>query len=100
MPKRYPPEFRRRVLDLVKAGTPVAQVAAVLGVSPQTIYTWRKQEQIDTGERPGVSSGDQAELVAARRRISQLEAELGIAKRATELLKQEASPKGGTRRSR
>jgi transposase-like protein len=41
-------------LDLLKAGKPVAQVAAFLGVSPQAIYTWRKQERIDTGERPGV----------------------------------------------
>ena len=99
MPKSYPPEFRRRVLDLVKAGKPVAQIAADVGVSQQAIYTWRKQEQIDTGERAGLSSSDHAELVAARRRIAQLEAELGIAKRTAELLKREVPPKGGTRRS-
>ncbi len=27
MPKRYPEEFRRKVLDLVAAGRPVAQIA-------------------------------------------------------------------------
>ena len=44
MPRRYPAEFRRKVLDLVAAGRPVAEVAAQLGVSGQTIYNWRNQE--------------------------------------------------------
>ena len=51
MPYRYSPEFRRRVLDRVAAGRSVASVAVDLGVSDQTIYTWRKQELIDTGAR-------------------------------------------------
>ena len=49
VPKRYPEEFRRKVLDLVASGRPVAQIAADLGISDQTIYGWRKQELIDTG---------------------------------------------------
>ena len=44
MPKRYPPEFRRRVLALLKAGRSVAEVASDLGVSGQAIYNWRRQE--------------------------------------------------------
>lgn len=39
MPNRYPPEFRRKVLDLIAAGRSVAQVAADLDISDQTIYT-------------------------------------------------------------
>ena len=42
MPRSYPPEFRRKVLDLVEVGRPVKQVAELLGVSNQTIYTWRR----------------------------------------------------------
>ena len=53
MPKRYPEEFRRKVLDLVAAGRPVAQIAADLGISEQAIYGWRRQEQIDRGLDPG-----------------------------------------------
>ncbi len=49
VPKRCPCEFRRKVLDLVAAGRPVAQVAADLDISEQTIYVWRRQELIDTG---------------------------------------------------
>ncbi|WP_143541306.1 transposase [Rhodococcus sp. D-1] len=49
MPKRYPEEFRRKVLDLVAAGRPIAEIAHDLQVSDQTIYGWRKQDLIDTG---------------------------------------------------
>jgi transposase-like protein len=52
MPKRYPEEFRRKVLDLVAAGRPIAQIAADLDISDQTIYSWRRQELIDSGQRP------------------------------------------------
>ena len=40
----YPPEFRRKVLDLVESGRPVADVARDLGISDETIYSWRRQE--------------------------------------------------------
>jgi len=93
MPRRYPAEFRRKVLDLLRAGWSVAQVAADLGVSDQTIYTWREQELIDSGQKPGLSSSDQAELIAARRRIAELEAELAATTRAAELLKEAVPPK-------
>jgi transposase-like protein len=99
MPRRYPPEFRRKVLDLLKAGRSVAEVSADLGVSDQTIYNWRNQELIDTGQRAGVSSSEHVELVAARKRIAQLEADAVASRRAIELLKEAVPPKGGSRRS-
>ena len=67
MPRRYPPEFRRKVLDLLRAGRSVAELVNDLQISDQTIYNWRRQELIDTGQMPGVTSPDLAELVAARR---------------------------------
>lgn len=89
----YPPEFRRKVLDLIDAGRKVTDIARDLGISNQTIYIWRKQHRIDQGLEPGLSSGERAELLAARRRIAQLETELKIARRATELLKDVKPPK-------
>ena len=100
MPRSYPPEFRRKVLDLLKAGRTVAQVAADLQISDQTIYVWRRQDLIDSGQLPGLSSTDNAELVAARRRIVQLETELAVTRRANELLKEAVPPKTSTRPSR
>jgi transposase len=97
MPKRYPPEFRRKVLDLVTAGRRVAQVAADLGISQQCVYSWRPQQMIDLGQAPGTTITDNAELVAARRRIAELEIEVAIHRRAAELLKDAIDPKDGSR---
>ena len=36
MPYRYPPEFRRRVLDLLAAGRPVASLSKDLGMLATT----------------------------------------------------------------
>ena len=72
MPRRYPAEFRRKVLDLIEAGRSVAEVAAQLEVSDQTIYNWRNQDLVDRGLRPGVTTGESAELAEAKRRVSEL----------------------------
>lgn len=95
----YPAEFRRRVLDLVEGGRRVAEVAVDLGISDQTIYNWRRQDRIDRGLEAGLSSTERAELAAAKKRIRELEDEVAIHRRATELLKGETSPKGGSRPS-
>lgn len=53
-----------RVLDLVEAGPPVVDVARDLGTSGQSIYTWRRQDQIDKGAAAGpdpCTVGDSAE---------------------------------------
>ena len=52
----YPPEFRRKVVDPVEAGRPIAEVAEALGISAQSIYTWRRQDRIDRGLLPGLST--------------------------------------------
>jgi transposase len=96
----YPPEFRRRVLDLLAAGRRVTDLARDIGVSNQTIYTWRRQEDIDRGLVPGLTSAERAELTAAKQRIRELEAELEIHRRASELLAERSGPKGGSRPSR
>jgi transposase-like protein len=62
----YPPEFRRKVLDLVEAGRPIAEVAKALGISDQSIYTWRRQDRIDRGLEPGLTSAEKSELAVAK----------------------------------
>src|ERR671930_460014 len=95
----YPAEFLQRVVDLLAAGRKVADLARDLGVSEQAIYGWRRQERIDRGLEPGLSSSERAELAAAKRRIRELEAELAVHRRAAELLKEASDPKGGSRPS-
>ncbi len=96
----YPPEFRRKVVDLVEAGRSVAEVAHDLEISEQSVYVWRRQDRIDRGLIAGLSSAEKAELGAARRRITELETELRVARRAVELVAEVTPPKGGSRRSR
>ena len=95
----YPAELRRRVVDLLATGRRVVDVARDLGVSEQAVYGWRRQERIDRGLEAGVSTLERAELAAARRRIRELEAELAVHRRAAELLKETADPKGASRPS-
>lgn len=99
MPKGYPAEFRHRVLELLAAGRTVAEVAHDLELGQSTIYNWRRQHEIDTGQRPGLSSAEAAELAAAHRELASLRMENRILRRANELLRETASPKGGSRRS-
>lgn len=96
----YPPEFRRKVLDLLEAGRSVADVAADLQISDQSIYSWRRQDRIDRGLVPGLTSAEKAELIAARKRIVDLETELKTTRRAMELVREAVPPKGGSRPSR
>ena len=96
----YPTEFRRRVLDLLAAGRKVIDLSRDLGVSEQTIYTWRQQDRIDRGLVPGLSSVEREELAATKRRVRDLEAELAVHRRASALLAERSDPKGGSRRSR
>jgi transposase-like protein len=89
----YPPEFRRKVLDLVGAGRPIAEVAQALGISDQSIYTWRRQDRIDRGLEPALTSAEKAELAGAKRRIAELETELHATRCAIELLREVVPPK-------
>lgn len=96
MPKRYPEEFRRKVLDLVAARSP-GGFSGDLGIGDQTIYDRRRQKLIDTGQLPGLNRAELSELGAANKRVRELETEVAIPKRARELLREPHDPKGGTR---
>lgn len=98
MPRRYPPEVRRQVIELARSGTKVAALVEVFGVSEASIYSWLKQDRIDRGEIEGVSTDQALELAAAKRRIKQLETELAVARKVNEVfLKEGIHPKGSSR---
>lgn len=98
MPRRYPPEIRRQVVELARAGTRVAQLAATFGMTEATIYNWLKQERIDRGEVEGLSTDQAMELAAAKRRIRQLETELAVSRKVNEVfLDQDLAPKASSR---
>lgn len=99
-PVGIPSSFGARCWPLtVESGRPVAEVAVQLGVTVQSIYNWRNQDQVDRGLRAGVTTAESAEVAAARKRIRELEIELAVLRRANELLKEQTAPKGGSRSS-
>jgi transposase-like protein len=61
------PEFRRRALDLVAQGEPVAATARNLGISELCLRRWMSQEEVDRGDREGLSTTERRELVELNR---------------------------------
>ena len=98
MPRPFPAEFRLRAVALVRAGKPITTAAVQLGVSAAALHGWVRQDQIDRGERPGITTPETAELFKAKKRIRQLETEVEILKIAEKLLGEDRpSPEGFTR---
>src|SRR5262249_36273813 len=83
-PRAYPEDFRRKILDLVRAGRRPDELAAEFEVGQQTIRNWLKQADLDSGERTdGLTTAEHAEVARLRKRIKQLELEREILSKAT-----------------
>ena len=54
MPAAHPPEFRRRALDLVAQGEPVARTARDLGISESCLRRRMERDAIDSVLSPGL----------------------------------------------
>ena len=73
MATRYPSEFRRQAVELVRLGEqPIRKIAADLGVSDQTLRNWIKQIDIDEGRRGGLTTEERAEMVIPESRAARL----------------------------
>jgi len=70
------------------AGEAVNDLSVELGISGVTLYKWRRQALIDSGRRPGLKSYEADPLLAARRRVIELEAELKAVKAASALFEE------------
>ena len=86
--RKYPDELRERAVKMVfeirkrdgKGHGELARVGRQLGVHPEALRSWVKQAEIDGGERPGTTTGD-------NQRIAELEREVRELRRANEILK-------------
>ena len=85
---RCPPELRERAVRLVREHrdehpsewAAIRSVAGKLGMSSEAVRKWLRQEAVDRGRRPGVTSEE-------RERIRELEREDREIRRADEILK-------------
>lgn len=74
------------------------QLAVTFAVSEATVYNWTTQDKIDRGKLEGLSTDQAVELMAAKRRIRQLETEFAVARKVNEVfLNQDLAPKASTR---
>ena len=92
MPAAHPPEFRRRALDLVAQGNPVAQTARDLGISESCLTNWLKRADVEEGHKPGTTADQNADLRDAKKRIRLLEQENEVLRRAAAYLSQANLP--------
>jgi transposase len=86
--RKYPDELRERAIRLVldieeETGSTTAacrRVGEELGINSDTLRGWVKRAQVDSGKRPGTTSGDAA-------RIRQLERENAELRRVNAILR-------------
>lgn len=86
MSKRYSPEFKRDAVALVHAsGRTVTEVARELGVSPEGLRNWVKQDKTDRGEGSAgaLTSAEKDELRQLRRQNREQQQTIEILKKAT-----------------
>ena len=89
MPKTPPPhspEFRRRIVDRVRAGRDPADLAREFEPTAQAIRNWVVQADRQEGRRAekadGLSTAEREELARLRRESKQRRVERGILSRA------------------
>ncbi len=81
-PSKYPPEFRERAVRLARESqSSISQTARDLGMHPETLRIWVRQDEANDGSRADrLASAEREELTSLRRENREL-------RRANEILK-------------
>ena len=79
---KYPSELRERAVRLARGSDrPISAVARDLGIHPETLRTWVRQDEADDGSRSDrLATVEREELAMLRREVRDL-------RRANEILK-------------
>ncbi len=80
----YPPEFGRRMVELVRSGRTPEELSREFEPTAQTIWNWVRQAERDGGVRKdgGVTSPEREELTKLRRENHRLRQERDILAKA------------------
>jgi len=98
--KPYPPEFKQRLIDLVRAGRNPEDLSEQFEPSAQAIRSWVRQADRDAGRRSdGLTTDERQELQRLRRENKILRGEREILKKAAAWFARETAsipPKGSS----
>jgi transposase len=88
----YPPEFRQRIVELVRKGRTPEELGRQFEPSAQCIRNWVRQADRDAGRRQdGLTTAEQEELRRLRRENRTLREEREILKNAAAWFARETS---------
>ena len=96
---RYPPEYKERMIELVRAGRSPGSLAREFEPSEQTIRNWVKQADLDEGRRSdGLTTEARKEMRELKREVKRLRMERDILRKAAAWFARESgSIPGGDR---
>jgi len=82
-PSKWSPEFREEAVRLYReSGESVAEVARRLGLGSETLRKWVRRDEVERGERDGLTIAEHAEIRELRRQVRRLEEEKLILQKA------------------
>ena len=93
----YPPEYRQRMIDLVRKGRTPEELSREFEPTAQSIWNWVRQAERDDGTRSdGLTTEEKEELRRLRREVRVLREEKEILKKAAAWFAQEtgSTPRG------
>jgi len=85
---QFSPEVRERAVRMVREHrgeypslwAAIESIAPKIGCVPQTLHEWVKRDQIDAGERDGITTSEREQMKALEREVKEL-------RKANEILK-------------
>ncbi len=81
--RKFSDEFKRDAVEIVRTSDKsIAEVARELGIYDSSLGSWVRQDQVNRGEREGVSSNDKDRLLELERENARLRMERELLKRA------------------
>ncbi len=81
--RKFSEEFKRDAVEIVRSSDrSIAEVARELGIYDSSLGSWVRQDEINRGEREGLTTDEQQELAELRRENARLRMERELLKRA------------------
>ena len=100
MPRKYDEETKAKAVRLVvdhvedyaSEYEAIREVAARLGMNPETLRKWLRQAEVDAGQADGVTTTSAREIRELKRKNAELERTIEILKAATSFFVRESDP--------